>query len=60
MKTLKKLPVLLAFLVTLFAAACSDVSVEPVVGTDDDDEPIILGPFPDGFSSPAAADTVSI
>lgn len=59
MKTLKKLPVLLAFLCTIFAAACSDIAVEPVVGTDDDDEPIIIPtkPLPSSIES---ADTVAI
>ena len=57
MKTLKKLPFLLAFVVTLFAAACSDIEIEPV-GTEDDDEPILLGPEPKG--SMTSSDTVSI
>jgi hypothetical protein len=41
MKTLRKLPLILAFVFTLFAAACTDIEVEPV-GTEDDDEPIII------------------
>jgi len=56
MKMLKKLPFLLAFVVTLFAASCSDISVEPV-GIDDDDEPIIIRTPPNGIVAP---DTVTI
>ena len=59
MKTLKKLPFLLAFVVTLFAAACSDIEVEPV-GTEDDDEPIIISPKPPSSTNSVGVDTVSI
>lgn len=48
MKTLKKLPFLLAFVVTLFAAACTDIDVRPSGGGDDEDEPIIIRPTPPG------------
>jgi len=47
MKTLKRLPILLAFVLTLFAASCTEVEVEPV-GTDDDNHPIIITPKPPG------------
>lgn len=43
MKTLKKLPFVLAFVFTLFMAGCTEVAVEPV-GTDDEDEIIIIAP----------------
>jgi len=45
MKTLRKLPFVLAFVFTLFMGACTEVAVEPV-GTEDDDDPIVLGPQP--------------
>lgn len=45
MKTLKRLPLLLAFVVTIFAASCTEVAVEPV-GTEDDNGPIIIPPKP--------------
>ena len=44
MKTLKKLPFVLAFVFTLFAAACSDIDVRPSGGGEDDDDPIIIPP----------------
>ena len=59
MKTLKKLPFLLAFVFTLFAAACSDIAIEPV-GTDDDDDPIIISPKPPAPNGTVSSDTVSI
>ena len=59
MKTLKKLPILLAFVFTLFAAACSDIDIEPV-GTEDDDEPIIISPTPPSQQSTTSSDTLSI
>ena len=43
MKTLKKLPYLLVFVFALLVAGCTEVAVGPV-GTDDDDDPIIIGP----------------
>jgi hypothetical protein len=43
MKTLKKLPYLLAFIFTLFLAGCTDVDVKPSGTGDDDDDPIIIG-----------------
>ena len=58
MKMLRKLPFLLAILVTLIASACSEVAVEPMHG-DDDDGPIIIEPHkPTGTT--VASDTVSI
>ncbi|MEX2233552.1 MAG: hypothetical protein WD824_15420 [Cyclobacteriaceae bacterium] len=45
MKTLKRLPILLAFVVTIFAASCTEVAVEPV-GTDEDKDPIVIPPPP--------------
>lgn len=43
MKKLKKLPLALAFVCTLFASACSDIDVTPR-GGGDDEEPIIIVP----------------
>jgi hypothetical protein len=40
-KTLKRLPVLLAVVCTLFAASCSDIEIQPV-GTEDEDNPIVI------------------
>jgi hypothetical protein len=58
--TMKKLPFLLAFLVTIFAASCSDIDVEPV-HTDPDNEPISIPPPPHGQSATTVAvDSVSI
>ena len=45
MKTLKKLPYLLVFVFSLLLAGCTDIPVGPV-GTEDDDNPIIIGPKP--------------
>jgi hypothetical protein len=56
MKTLKKLPFLMALVVTLIMAACSDVPIEPV-GTDDDHEPIIIPP---PHRSAVASDSLQI
>ena len=58
--TLKKLPFLLAFVVTIFAASCSDIAVEPVNTEDDNDGPIIITPKPPGSQSAATSDTTSI
>lgn len=56
MQKLKKLPFVLAILVTLFTAACSDFDVTP--RNEDDEEPvIIIKPAP---SNTASSDTVSI
>lgn len=58
-KTLKRLPVLLALVFTLFAASCSDVEIEPV-GTEDDDGPIIISPPKPASSTTTSSDTLSI
>ena len=57
MKNLKKLPILLALLVTLFTAACSEIDVNPRGDGDDDDTPIIIAPKP---KSASAMDTTSL
>ena len=44
-KTLKRLPFLLAFVVTLIVASCSDVDVTPRTD-EDDDPPIVIKPTP--------------
>ena len=44
MKKLRKLPVLLALVTTLFAAACSEIDVNPRTEGDADNPPIILEP----------------
>ena len=45
MKTIKKLSFLLAFVITLFAASCSDMDVTPRTNVDDDDDPpIVINP----------------
>lgn len=58
-KTLKRLPVLLAVVCTLFAASCGDIEIEPV-GTDDDDTPIIIPPKPPTQNSTTSIDSVSV
>lgn len=56
MQKLRKLPFVLAILVTLFTAACSDIDVTP--RTDDDDvPPIPIKPTP---TSTVSGDTVVI
>lgn len=57
MKTVKKLPYVLAFAFALLAAACSDIGVEPV-GVEDEETPIIITPPPK--STTVSADTVPI
>jgi hypothetical protein len=57
MKTLKRLPIILALLVTIFVSACSEIDVDP--RGDGDGDPIVIKPKPTG-SSVAPADTVSI
>lgn len=57
-KAIKKLPFLLAFVVTMIAASCSDIAIEPVHG-DDDDTPIIIPP-PKPGSSATAYDSTAI
>ena len=58
-KTLRRLPVLLAVACTLFAASCSDIEVEPV-GTDDEDNPIVIPPKPPAPKTAVAVDSVTI
>jgi hypothetical protein len=43
MKTLRRLPFVLAFVFTLFMSACTEADVNPRNTGDDDDEPIIIG-----------------
>jgi hypothetical protein len=57
MKTLKRLPILLALIFSILVASCSEIDVTP--RGDDDDEPIILPP-PKPRSAAVAIDTVSI
>ena len=57
MKKLKKLPIVLAMIVTVVAAACSDIDVTPRADGDDDDEPIVVDPIKSNDSS---ADSLSI
>lgn len=57
MQKLKKLPFLLAILVTLFTAACSEVDVTP--RNDDDEDPAIPIP-PPSKTNIISIDTVSI
>lgn len=58
---MKKLPFLLAFVVTIFAASCSDIDVEPV-HTDGDNGGGISIPPPGGgtTNSIVVSDTLSI
>lgn len=57
---MKKLPFLLAFVVTIFAASCSDIDVEPV-HTDGDGGGISIPPPGGGTThSIAVSDTLSI
>jgi hypothetical protein len=57
MKTVKKLPILLAFAVALLVSACSDIDVNPRGTGDDEDPPIIIKPKP---AAAVQSDTVSI
>jgi len=56
MKKLRKLPFLLAILVTLFMAACTEADVTPR-NDDEEEPPIIIKPTPGSIVS---SDTVSI
>jgi hypothetical protein len=56
MQKLRKLPFILAFVVTLFTAACSEVDVAP--RADEDDEPPVLPP--PTKSSTISGDTLTI
>jgi hypothetical protein len=58
-KVLKRLPVLLAVVFTVFAASCSDIEVEPV-GTEDDDDPIIISPPKPKSTTTTSIDSVSV
>lgn len=57
-KTLKRLPFLLAFVVTLIVASCSDVDVTP--RTDDDEPPIVIKPTPAPTSNTSDSTAVAI
>lgn len=57
MKKLRKLPVLLALVATLFAAACSEIDVTPRTEGEPDEDPIILPP---SKSSTTQSDTLAI
>ena len=58
-KTLKRLPVILAVVFTLFAASCSDIEITPR-GDDDDDDPIIISPPKPTSSSSTSIDSLSV
>ncbi len=58
--TLKRLPILLALVVTILVSACSEIDVNPRGDGDDDDTPIILKPKPPGSNGQSAMDSVSI
>lgn len=57
MQKLRKLPFILAILVTLFTAACNEVEITPRNEEDDDAPPVIPPPT---RSSTISIDTVSI
>ena len=57
MKKLRKLPIFLALLVTIFASACSEIEVDPRGGGDDDTPPIIIPP-PTKSSAPSDTTTI--
>jgi hypothetical protein len=56
MQKLRKLPFILAFVVTLFTAACSEVDIAP--RADEDNDPPILPP--PTKSSTTSGDTLTI
>lgn len=56
-KSIKKLPILLAFAFTLFAASCSDIDVRPSGGGDDDDDTIVISPPPPPTQKSMPADS---
>ena len=58
MKKLKKLPIVLALIVTVLVAACSEIDVSPRNDGEKDPEPVVIKPAPAPASAPA--DTVSI
>lgn len=43
-RTLRRLPILLAFVCTLFVSACTEIEVNPRGDGDDEEEPIIILP----------------
>lgn len=53
MKNLKKLPIVLALIVTILAAACSEIDVTPRNDGDAEPDPIVLKPRSGGASAPA-------
>ena len=55
-KSLKRLPIILALVVTVVVSACSEIDVNPRGEGDEDETPIILKPS----GSKTATDTVSI
>lgn len=57
MQKLKKLPFVLVVLVTLFAAACSEIEVDPK-NDGDDDKPVIVIPPPS--KSQSSSDTTAV
>jgi hypothetical protein len=59
MKKLKKLPIVLALIVTILAAACSEIDVNPRNDGDKDGDPIVVQP-PKPSGAYAPADSVSI
>ena len=60
MNKLKKLPIILALIVTVLVAACSEIDVTPRGDGDDEPAPpIVIKPAPTAPAS-APADTVSI
>ena len=58
MKTLKKLPIVLALIVTVLVVACSEIDVNPRNDGEEDDKPVVIKPAPAPANAPA--DTVSI
>lgn len=44
MKKLKKLPVILALIVTILAAACTEIEVNPRSDGDSESDPIVIKP----------------
>lgn len=57
MKNLKKLPIVLALIVTILAAACSEIDVTPRNDGDDELDPIVVQPK-SGTLAPADSTTI--
>lgn len=57
MQKSKKLPFVLAILITLFTAACNEVDITPRAEEDDEPTPV---PLPPSKSSTTSSDTVTI